>query len=235
MAKSDVAKWKSGGSGKRSLTPAPAMSVPHMLITPARKATFIAELAKTGSFTAAARHTDGSEGTRRSYKVLQVKDPAFARACEEALHQYSEAVHQVIRDQVFNGNVTPIVSGGHIVKDKDGKEVWITQRDSRILLAYLRRWKNEYAEAKNLHVSVDGQPSDPSDPEIRIRASDLWTLPAWEAEQLLGLLRKVHTNRSEPLVDISPRPEYLEGEAEAIEEIPLEQMSVEEVMAAYDL
>jgi hypothetical protein len=215
---SKAKNWKSGGNGQRnSVVPVnPSRSIPHQPLSSARKAKFLVELAKTGSFTAAARHTDGSEGTRRSYKVLQAKDATFARDCEESLHQYSEAVHQVIREQFFDGNISPVVSGGHIVKDKNGKEVWLKTKDSRILLNYLKRWKPEYTDAKNLNINVDGQPADPNDPEIRIRASDLWTLPAHEAEQLLGLLRKVHSNRSESLVDISPQPEDLE--AEAIEE-----------------
>ncbi len=233
MSSTKAKNWKSGGSGQRnSVVPvSPSRSIPHMPITPARKAKFLAALGRTGSFTAAARHTDGSEGTRRSYKVLQAKDQAFARACEEALHQFAESVHEVIRKQVFEGNIAPVVSGGHIVKDKDGKEVWLTTKDSRILLNYLKRWKPEFTDAKNVHVSVEGQPNNPADPHITIRSSQIWSLPAHEAEQFLILARKIHALSSEPMIDITP-PEFME--AEAVEVMP-EEMTVAELVKSYDL
>jgi len=98
------------------------------------------------------------------------------------------------------------------VTRQDGTEVWVRSRDARIILNYLKRWWPEYRDVKteNVNVNVSGSlGSDPADPEFRVKSSDLWRLDSHEAATLTELLKKVHANRSETMVDITP-PRELE-------------------------
>lgn len=214
-SKAEPSKWKTGGNGVINPNPSPTRAVAHRGLDERRKATFVENVEKLGSLNAAAVATDtGNRNTIRTYKLHMLKDPAFNQQVESAMACFADRVHAVVREHVLEGDLRPVTSGGRIVTDKNGEEVWIKSRDARIVLAYLRKWEPSYRDVKteNVNVNVNGSiASDPNDPEFRVKSSDLWLLDTYESATLTALLKKVHANRRETMLDITPPAELEEA------------------------
>lgn len=228
----DASRWSKGGNGKINPIPSPSMAVAHRKLDERRKQTFLENLEKLGSFNAAAVATDGgSRNTARTFKVALLKDTAFAQQVDAAMSNFADKVHAVVRGHVLDGDLRPVVSGGRIVTDSEGKEVWQRVRDARIILAYLRRWMPEFRDVKteNVNVNVNGATaSNSADPEFRVKSSDLWLLDSHKSATLTALLKKVHANRRETMLDITPPPELEEekliGDAQYTDETDAEEV-----------
>lgn len=232
--KAVVANWKAGGQGHRSLTPAPTRSVPHLPITPQRRATYLKHLGEFGSHTKAALMTDGNPNTRRAYRALEIRDPSFGKAVEDALAVYSERIAGVIREEFFIGRTEYVVSGGELMLDPETKKPLTKRiRDSRLLLAVARKHDEGLRDLKSVHVDITGNVSDPSRPSFQIFSQDIWLLEPHEADSFLAICRKIHAARSEPLPELAARPDYIDGELAEV--VPLEEMTVEQVTEAFDI
>lgn len=180
-----------------SVTPADSRSVPHFRLTPQRIETFLTRLAETGNVGLAASRTDGNVNTRRSYLRLAANDPAFKAQLDDALEAYASKVAQVLNEEVIEGNLAPAISAGSIVKDKNGKEIWLRRRDPKLVAMLARAHNAKLRDSKTI-VNVDGSPvCDPNDLKVVLSLSDLDRLDISERQSLLALCRKVYANRLE--------------------------------------
>jgi hypothetical protein len=209
VAKSNAnpAKWRAGGDGKTPLMRSPD-AVPEVRrpMTEERKSKFLEALKKFGSIQKAAEAVDGNINTRRSFMGAIAKDPAFGRAAEDAMAAYSEKIADVLRQEFFEGTMVPVVNKDGIVLDKDGNEVWIRKRDPKIVLALAKKHDFGLREIKTT-VNVDASnplADNPDDPRVYVASSDLLRLEPDEVQTLTDLLRKVHRNRAESFLDITP-------------------------------
>ncbi len=217
--------WKSGGDGETPLARSPE-TPPYVrnAVTDERGSTFLSHLELTGDVARAALLTDGNRDTRRTWLRLMAKDPAFAKASEDAMAAYSSRVGDVLRQEFFEGVMTPVVGRNGIVRDKDGNEVWIRKRDPKIVLALAKKHDFGLREIKTT-INVDaGNPNaaDPNDPSFVVKSSDLHRLSHQDMETLTGLLRKVHENRRETMAEITARPDYLD-----VEDVPYTEENTE--------
>lgn len=212
MKISDASKWKAGGSGIKPANPAPSRSVPHRRVTTRRLNKFLRHLSECGSINKAAELTDGNINTARNYKTRIARDPIFSRQAEDALAAYAEKVAGVLREEFFEGVLTPVVNKDGVVLDpKTGEPIWLRKRDAKLVLAMARKFDHALREVRTT-VNVDGSPvADERDPEIRIRASELYGLTAEESAKFIELASKIYARRSETMAAIT-RPDYLDSE-----------------------
>jgi hypothetical protein len=221
--------WISGGKGAASGKPLvralEAQPYVRRPLTEGRQTTFLGHYSETGDVAKAAQLTDGNSQTRRTYLAAMIRDQAFGKACEDALAIYASRVGEVLREEFFEGVLTPVVGRNGIVKDKSGKEVWLRKRDPKIVLALAKKHDFGLREIKTT-INVDANnptAENPDDPRVYVASSDLLRLKPGEVTTLTALLRKVHENRAEAMKDITPaRSEYLEDDPLLIESTPVD-------------
>ena len=234
----DKAKgWKAGGDGKTPLARSPG-TIPHARhpLTDERKAQFLEAYRTTGSVQKAAELVDGSPHTRRTYLTAMARDPAFGRACEDIFESWKEKVADVLKQEFFDGVMVPVVNSKGLVLDPATKQpMFVRKRDSKIVLAYAKKFDFGLREIKTTININAGNPhaENPDDPRIYVQASDLWKLPADQAATLTALLKKVHANRQEQMAEINARPDYLDSDDAPYTDVtPVE--SEEEIDPRYD-
>ncbi|WP_373503143.1 hypothetical protein [Aestuariivirga sp.] len=211
----DKAKgWKAGGDGKTPLARSPD-TIPHARhpLTDERKAQFLEAYRTTGSVQKAAELVDGSPHTRRTYLTAMARDLVFGRACEDIFESWKEKVADVLKEEFFEGVMVPVVNSKGLVLDPATKKpMYVRKRDSKIVLAYAKKFDFGLREIKTT-INVDaGNPNaaDPNDPQFIVKSSDLHRLPQADMETLKRLLQQVHANRRETMAEIAARPDYLE-------------------------
>lgn len=185
--------------------------MPHRKVTTRRLNRFLSHLSECGSINKAALLADGSINTARNYKTRAARDHVFGRQVEDALAAYAEKVADVLREEFFEGVLTPVINKDGVVLDpKTGEPIWLRKRSDKLVLAMARKFDHALREVKTT-VNVDGSPvADGRDPEIRIRASELYGLTAEESERFIELASKIYARRSETMAAIEKRPDYLE-------------------------
>lgn len=106
-----------------------------MKLTGQRRRLFLSTLAATGNVAAAAR----AAGVARStcYRTRHV-DQDFAQAWLDAEDDAFDDVVGSIRRRAVHGDERPLVVGGKLVKDDDGKVVMIREYDNKLVELYLR-------------------------------------------------------------------------------------------------
>lgn len=216
----DIARsWKAGGEGAKSGKP--LMRSPGTIasarepLTDARKIQFLEAYRTTGSVQKAAELVDGTPHTRRTYMQAMARDPAFGRACEDIFESWKEKVADVLKAEFFEGTMVPVVNSKGLVLDPATKKpMYVRKRDSKIVLAYAKKFDFGLREIKTT-INVDaGNPNaaDPDDPQVILKASDLYRLSQADMETMRRLIQLVHANRQEAMPDIAARPEYLDAE-----------------------
>lgn len=191
-------------------------------MTPERKARFLENLRKCGNVATAAEMTDGNPNTRRSYQVARAKDPRFAKEVDDALESFAAKVSQVLNEEFFEGQLTPVVSMGNVVSDpRTGEPIYIRKRDPRLVVKYASKFDPALKDSSGgVNVTVNNGPAeDPQNPSIRIFASDLHLLDSHQSETLLGLLNIIRAKKNVdgPALPAPDRDEFEDVEFEEVE------------------
>lgn len=104
------------------------------LIGPRRRL-FLNTLTATGNVAAAARAAGVSRST--CYRTRLV-DADLAQAWQDALDDSFDDAIGHIRSRALFGDERPLVVGGKLVKDDDGKVVMVREYDNKVLELYLK-------------------------------------------------------------------------------------------------
>jgi len=107
----------------------------QLKLTEARQARFLEALADTGSVTAAVAEARTSR--TRVYE-LRKTDTAFAAAWDEAQEIATDRLEREARRRTMEGVTKPLVRGGKLVRDDDGKPIMVQHYSDSVLLALLK-------------------------------------------------------------------------------------------------
>lgn len=108
--------------------------------TRAARRRFLEVLATTGNVSAAAR----AVGLARSsaYRLRQ-KDAAFAAAWEDAEQEAVDLLEQEARRRALEGVSEPLLGGGKLIRDDDGRIMTIRRYNDRLLEMLLKAHRPE--------------------------------------------------------------------------------------------
>jgi len=107
----------------------------QLKLTEARQARFLEALADTGSVTAA---VDVARTSRTRVYELRKTDTAFAAAWDEAQEIATDKLEEEAHRRAMEGVARPLVSGGKLVRDDDGKPIMVQHYSDSVLLALLK-------------------------------------------------------------------------------------------------
>ncbi len=96
----------------------------------ARREVFLCILAETGNVTAAAR---GAGMTRQQFYKIRRLDPSFAALWRDAEEAAADHLEAEARRRAVDGVEEPLMGGGKLIRDDDGKAVLVRRYNDRLL------------------------------------------------------------------------------------------------------
>lgn len=131
------------------------MSRGRTVRTPNARAKFLSALGDTGNITLAA----GLSGLERSTLYdWRAEDAEFAAAWNEALEIATDALEAEARRRAMQGVAEPLVSQGRIIKDDEGKPMFVQRYSDSLMQLLLRAHRPEKfrERTETKHVGPDG-------------------------------------------------------------------------------
>lgn len=119
-------------------------------LTTNQRARFLEHLAQTANVTASAEFGGAA---RRTFYDHREADKEFAAAWDEAFEVAVDAEEAEARRRAMQGVSRPLVSGGKVVKDDDGKTIMITEFSDTLMVLRLKAHRPKYRDKSSVEMS----------------------------------------------------------------------------------
>lgn len=126
---------------------------------------FLNRLRRTGNVTAAARAVGLSRS--RAYQIRQ-RDAAFSAAWDDAEQEAVDLLESEARRRAAEGVEQPLVSGGKLVRDDDGKVVTVRRYNDRLLEFLLKAHRPDKFKTESEGAGRNGKTSSGPMPAVQI-------------------------------------------------------------------
>lgn len=125
-------------------------------LTTAQRARFLEHLAESANVTSSAIFAGSA---RQTFYDHRAADKEFAAAWDEAFEIAVDAEEAEARRRAMQGVSRPLVSGGKVVKDDDGKTIMITEFSDTLMVLRLKAHRLKYRDRSTVELGgPDGGP-----------------------------------------------------------------------------